>query len=93
MNKGLDLIKRQQPEFINDFPTGNISIGVTEEELIELEKELKVLNIFKELFDFDLAFRFPNNQPMLMIANKHGGGSFFVTISEDKYDLLKEVLS
>lgn len=40
MNKGLYLIQRQQPEFINDFPTGNICIGVTKEELAELEKEL-----------------------------------------------------
>lgn len=47
MNKGLDLIERQQPEIIDGFPTGNIYIGVTEEELAELEKELKELDKIK----------------------------------------------
>ena len=41
MTKGLDLIKRQQPEIIDGFPTGNIYIGVTKEELTELEDKLK----------------------------------------------------
>lgn len=41
MNKGLDLIKRRQPEIIDGYPTGNVYIGLTQEELIELENELK----------------------------------------------------
>lgn len=41
MNKGLDLIQRQQIEIIDGYPTGNIYIGITKEELTELEQELK----------------------------------------------------
>lgn len=41
MSKGLDLIKRQQPEIIDGFPTGNFYIGLTKEELTELENELQ----------------------------------------------------
>ena len=40
MSKCLDLIKRQQLEIIDGYPTGNIYIGVTKEELTELENEL-----------------------------------------------------
>ncbi len=49
MNEGLDLIKRQQPEIIDGFPTGNIFIGVTKEELTELEKELKDYQEIREI--------------------------------------------
>ena len=49
MNEGIDLIKRQQPEIIDGFPTGNIFIGVTKEELTELEKELKDYQEIKEI--------------------------------------------
>lgn len=38
MNKGLDLIQRQQIEVIDGCPTGNVYIGLTFEELAELEK-------------------------------------------------------
>ena len=48
MNKGLDLIQRQQPEIIDGYPTGNVYVGLTAEELAELEKELKALEIVKE---------------------------------------------
>ena len=41
MNKGLDLIQRQQIETIDGYPTGNVYIGLTVDELAELEKELK----------------------------------------------------
>ena len=49
MTKGLDLIKRQQPEIIDGFPTGNNYIGVTKEELTELEKELKEHEQYKAI--------------------------------------------
>ena len=49
MSKGLDLIQRQQPEIIDGFPTGNIYIGVTKEELTELEKELKEYQEIREI--------------------------------------------
>lgn len=48
VNKGLDLIQRQQPELIDGYPTGNVYIGLTVEELAELGKELKALEIIKE---------------------------------------------
>lgn len=57
----------------------------------EIEKN-RALVIIKELFEFDFALRFPNNQPMLMITNKYGGSYFEIPISKDKYDLLKEAL-
>ena len=49
MNKGLDLIQRQQPEIIDGFPTGNIYIGVTKEELTELKNELKEHEQYKAI--------------------------------------------
>ena len=57
----------------------------------EIEKN-RAFEIIKEFFEFDFALRFPNNQPMIMITNKHGGSYFEIPISKDKYDLLKEVL-
>ena len=48
VTKGLDLIQRQQPELIDGYPTGNVYIGLTVEELAELEKELKALEIIKK---------------------------------------------
>jgi len=57
MNKGLDLIQRQQIEIIDGYPTGNIFIGVTQEELIELEIELKEYEQYKVIekeFGIDL---------------------------------------
>lgn len=50
MNKGLDLIQRQQIEVISGYPTGNVYIGLTSEELEELEKELKALEIIRKCF-------------------------------------------
>lgn len=49
MNKGLDLIQRQQIETIDGYPTGNVYIGLTSEELEELEKELRVLEQYKNI--------------------------------------------
>ena len=91
MIKGLDLIARQQPEFINDFPTGNIYIGVTKEELAELEKELKALEIIRrnryeaiqclayEVYEDYIVWynNFSRTKPM---------------INKEEYTLLKEVL-
>ena len=77
MNKGLDLIRRQQPEIIDGYPTGNIYIGVTKEELTELEQELKLLELIKKhLWFYEEQKRF-----------------IFVDMDEDRMtDLLKEVL-
>lgn len=92
MNKGLDLIKRQQPEIIDGFPTGNIFIGVTKEELTELEKKLKAFEIIKEKqIDVLYIAMFPNS---LEKYNKHVS---FVhddewCLTQEEYDLLKEVL-
>lgn len=92
MNKGLDLIERQQIEIIDGYPTGNIFIGVTQEELTELEKELKALIVLKDLFDFDFALRFPSNQPMLRIANKRTNEYWEIPVTQEEYDLLKRRL-
>lgn len=59
----------------------------------ELQALLETIDIIKELFDFDFATKFPNNQPMLMITNKHDGSYFEIPITKEKYDLLKEMLS
>ena len=91
MNKGLDLIKRQQPEFINDFPTGNISIGVTQEELIELEKELKALSVIKERLGIRL-FEDITIIGEIYYCIEIGGVVSYVLKSKEQYDLLKEVL-
>ena len=58
----------------------------------EYKNKLKALETIKELFEFDFALRYPNNQPMLMVINKYGGSYFEIPISKDKYDLLKEVM-
>ena len=92
MNKGLDLIERQQIEIIDGYPTVNIIIGVTQEELTELEKELKALIVLKDLFDFDFALRFPSNQPMLRIANKRTNEYWEIPVTQEEYDLLKRRL-
>ena len=58
----------------------------------ETEKKLKTLEIIKELFDFDFALRFPNNQPMLRITNKRTNEYWELPILKETQDLLKEVL-
>lgn len=74
----------------------NIANEFDEHDLDELTdkvvKTKKALEIIKELFEFDFALRFPNNQPMIMITNKYGGSYFEIPISKEKYDALKEVL-
>lgn len=97
MIKGLDLIKRQQPEIIDGFPTGNIFIGVTKEELTELEKELRVLEtIRKHIVNRDsdasgvyLEYCLGLFEPYYSIEIKRGANQI---ITEKEYDLLKEVL-
>ena len=90
MSEGLDLIKRQQPEIIDGFPTGNIYIGVTEEELAELEKALKVLQIIKEKRVWVDALT-------VMSLKEYNDYCKYVWITpeltKEEYDLLKEVLS
>ena len=58
----------------------------------DVKKELKALEIVKELFDFDFTLRFPSNQPMLRITNKQTNEYWEMPIPKDKYELLKEVL-
>ena len=52
----------------------------------------KALGVVKNLFDFDFALRFPNNQPMLKITNKRTNEYWEVPITQEQYDLLNEVL-
>ena len=89
-NKGLDLIARQQPEFIDGYPTGNIYIGVTKEELTELEKELKALEIIKEK-RVNAAILI--NSESLEEYNSTVGFYFLKNqLTQEEYDLLREVV-
>lgn len=76
MNKGLDLIKRQRPEIIDGFQTGNILIGVTKEELTELENELKALEIIAKEIGINAII--------------YGGFGYLLT--DEQKDLLREVM-
>lgn len=76
MSKGLDLIQRQQPEIIDGFPTGNIYIGVTKEELTELEKELKEYKQYKAIeqeLGIDLAtlFKALDKKQRIFVLNEY----------------------
>lgn len=65
---------------------------LNESAVAEIEKELKALEIIKDLFDFDFALRFPSNQPMLRITNKRTNEYWEIPITQEKQDLLKEVM-
>lgn len=56
-----------------------------------IEKDLKALVVLKDLFDFDFALRFPSNQPMLKITNKRTNEYWEISITQEEFDLLKEV--
>lgn len=59
------------------------------------EKFLKAQNtleIIKELFDFDFAIRFGDNQPIIKITNKRNGLYWELPETTKICDLLKEVL-
>lgn len=90
MTKGLDLIARQQLEIIDGFPTGNIFIGVTKEELTELEKELKALDIFKEHELADTLFSYLKGDKTP--ANWNWGLPKKMQLTQEKWDLLREVI-
>ena len=57
-----------------------------------VKKYLQALVVLKDLFDFDFALRFPDNQPMLKITNKRTNEYWELPISKEEYELLKEVL-
>ena len=89
MLKGVDLIQRIQNELIEGYPTGNLYIGVTEEEYEELDKELKALEIVKEK---------KVNAWILAICNEVGvynaaiPNDIMKRLTLEEFDLLKEVL-
>ena len=56
-----------------------------------IEEELKALETVKGLFGFDFAIRFGDNQRMLMITNKRTNEYWEMPLTQEKYDLLKEV--
>lgn len=64
----------------------------------KITKKLKALEIIRELFDFDFAIRYGNNQPILRITNKlyeKLGKPFYyweLPITQEQADRLKEVL-
>lgn len=98
MNKGLDLVQRQQIEVIDGCPTGNVYIGLTFEELAELEKELKALEIIKEhILDRNmdtsgiyLEYHTGYYEPYYTIEIKDGVKRI---VSLEEFKLLKDVLS
>jgi len=55
-------------------------------------KKLKAFEIIKELFDFDFAIRYGDNQPMIKITNKRNGQYWELPETTEICDLLKEVL-
>lgn len=106
MNKGLDLIQRTELQFIDGFPTGNLYIGVTEEEYDELEKELKVLEIInekdvnirflKQMFQNKGLVKYETYQDYLR-KDCEEFKSAYLTVSlfpltQEEFELLKEVL-
>ena len=90
MSKGLDLIQRQQIEAIDGYPTGNVYVGLTFEELAELEKELKALEVIKEkpqTLMFVIRTRNYDNY-----YYQCGGRSIKTRYTKEEYELLKETL-
>lgn len=89
MNKGIDLIQRQQIEAIDGYPTGNVYVGLTFEELAELEKELKAIEIIKcDGLDLINLIKSKTVEEYNRIRYKK-----YNELTPDGYSLLKEVLS
>lgn len=88
MSKGLDLIMRQQPEIIDGFPTGNFYIGLTKEELTELEKELKAFEIIKKHPMFYLHDDLPQGTYRMYDGELYS----HYDLTKEEYDLLAEVM-
>lgn len=62
------------------------------EQFVQERKQLKALEIIKELFDFDFAIRFGDNQPMIKIKNKRNGQYWELPETTEIWNFLKEVL-
>lgn len=90
MNKGLDLIQRQRIEAIDGYPTGNVYVGLTFEELAELEKELKAFEIIKKknvnIKDLEEADGLANYNMWYYRLN------YDYYLTQEEFDLLKEAL-
>lgn len=87
--QALEMICYYAKEHLKDNKTMSQSVDIAKD---IIKKELKALDVIKELFDFDFALRFPNNQPMLMITNKKTKEYWELPISKETQDILKEVL-
>ena len=77
---------------LEDYEEMKHSFNIITCENGDLLKYKRALDIIKELFDFDFALRFPNNQPMLRITNKLTKEYWEIRLEQEEYDLLKEVL-
>lgn len=92
MNKGTDLIQRQQIEIIDGYPTGNVYVGLASEELAELEKELKALEVIKKRVDIggDIDIR------LLKYSKSFEDYDWECyecdRLTKEEYDLLRDVL-
>lgn len=77
---------------LKDYENLKLKHRSMQDAVLEDFKKLKALEIIKELFDFDFAIRFGNNQPMLKIMNKRTGEYWELPISIEKWNTLKEEL-
>ena len=79
-------------EALNDIELYSIAHNdMLENQIIIIGKDLKALVVLKDLFDLDFALRFPSNQPMLKITNKRTNEYWEISITQEKFNLLKEV--
>lgn len=95
MSKGLDLFQRQQIEVIDGYPTGNVYVGLTIDELAELEKEFEALEIIKrkrvDVYKLSTCFekgsleRYNSDLEMSYFRERH--------LTQEQFDLLKKALS
>lgn len=88
MSEGLEALKefKNQQQGVNVY--ANEYLDIIEKEFKEKEKTDKVLEVIKDLFDFDFAIRFPDNQNMLRITNKRTSEYWEIPITQEQSDLL-----
>lgn len=92
MRKELKALERIKREAGTPYFSTLYDIDMWREDFQAIETALEALEIINELFDFDFAIRFGDNQPMIKITNKRNGQYWELPILKEKFDLLKETL-